>query len=570
MSVTNEWITPLQRSYQQIKDQLISNLKLKIPEITDFSEGNIFVILISIFAAIAEVLHYYIDNMGRETFFTTARRYSSLLKHAKLVDYHVKAGTAARVDVNITKSDGTPIASDLQIPINTQFVSADGTIFLSTKTIIWEKDTYGVNIPLAQKEFRDNITFGTVTSSSIVITLGDLGSGYYYQEGSMTLYAMVGSTRQEWELVSTFAYSGPTDRHFMVEMDVTMQPYIKFGDGVNGAKPTVGSVLRGSYYVTKGVAGNIDANSITSAPAVVSPAGSTVVTNPYPAVAGSNFETFEMIKEHVPMSIRTLGVAITKEDYEDVTKMTPGVDKAYVNYICGKMVDIYITPDGGGIAPQALIDSAYQTVLKRKVITTSVNILATGVSEVYLNLDVTGKKSFRAQDISNQIVDALLQDFNYNNSDIGRPIRISDLYALIDNLTMVDYLTIKNLFLKPWAQRLGNTVSYLNMSYYLVTSITSKVDFILTYVKASNTFTLVEAESGITAASIPLGTITNVSYYGNTFSLRIDNPTAGVYVNGDQWQFSIIPNNQDQELTDYTIPVITDKSAITLNITEVV
>lgn len=570
MSVTNEWITPLQRSYQQIKDQLISNLKLKIPEITDFSEGNIFVILISIFAAIAEVLHYYIDNMGRETFFTTARRYSSLLKHAKLVDYHVKAGTAARVDVNITKSDGTPIASDLQIPINTQFVSADGTIFLSTKTVIWEKDTYGVNIPLAQKEFRDNITFGTVTSSSIVITLGDLGSGYYYQEGSMTLYAMVGSTRQEWELVSTFAYSGPTDRHFMVEMDVTMQPYIKFGDGVNGAKPTVGSVLRGSYYVTKGVAGNIDANSITSAPAVVSPAGSTVVTNPYPAVAGSNFETFEMIKEHVPMSIRTLGVAITKEDYEDVTKMTPGVDKAYVNYICGKMVDIYITPDGGGIAPQALIDSAYQTVLKRKVITTSVNILATGVSEVYINLDVTGKKSFRAQDISNQIVDALLQDFNYNNSDIGRPIRISDLYALIDNLTMVDYLTIKNLFLKPWAQRLGNTVSYLNMSYYLVTSITSKVDFILTYVKASNTFTLVEAEAGITAASIPLGTITNVSYYGNTFSLRIDNPTAGVYVNGDQWQFSIIPNNQDQELTDYTIPVITDKSAITLNITEVV
>lgn len=570
MSVTNEWITPLQRSYQQIKDQLISNLKLKIPEITDFSEGNIFVILISIFAAIAEVLHYYIDNMGRETFFTTARRYSSLLKHAKLVDYHVKAGTAARVDVNITKSDGTPIASDLQIPINTQFVSADGTIFLSTKTVIWEKDTYGVNIPLAQKEFRDNITFGTVTSSSIVITLGDLGSGYYYQEGSMTLYAMVGSTRQEWELVSTFAYSGPTDRHFMVEMDVTMQPYIQFGDGVNGAKPTVGSVLRGSYYVTKGVAGNIDANSITSAPAVVSPAGSTVVTNPYPAVAGSNFETFEMIKEHVPMSIRTLGVAITKEDYEDVTKMTPGVDKAYVNYICGKMVDIYITPDGGGIAPQALIDSAYQTVLKRKVITTSVNILATGVSEVYLNLDVTGKKSFRAQDISNQIVDALLQDFSYNNSDIGRPIRISDLYALIDNLTMVDYLTIKNLFLKPWAQRLGNTVSYLNMSYYLVTSITSKVDFILTYVKASNTFTLVEAEAGITAASIPLGTITNVSYYGNTFSLRIDNPTAGVYVNGDQWQFSIIPNNQDQELTDYTIPVITDKSAITLNITEVV
>ena len=177
MSVSNEWLTPLQRSYQQIKEKLISNLKLKIPEITDFSEGNIFIILISIFAAIAEVLHYYIDNMGQETFFTTARRYSSLLKHAKLVDYHVKAATAARVDVNITKADGTPIASDLQIPVNTKFTAADGTPFLSTKTVIWEKDTYGINVPLAQKELKDNINFGVVTSPDMIITLGDLGSG---------------------------------------------------------------------------------------------------------------------------------------------------------------------------------------------------------------------------------------------------------------------------------------------------------------------------------------------------------------------------------------------------------
>ena len=98
MPTNNPWLNPYQRSFNSIKDQLKASLQTRIPEITDFSEGNIFMIIVSIYAAIAEVLHYYIDNMARETFFVTARRYSSLYKHAKLVDYHIKSAIPASVD----------------------------------------------------------------------------------------------------------------------------------------------------------------------------------------------------------------------------------------------------------------------------------------------------------------------------------------------------------------------------------------------------------------------------------------------------------------------------------------
>ena len=82
MSITNPWLTPYQRSYQQIKSKVLDKLKdIKDPKgntlITDYSEGNIFVLILSIFSSIAEVIHYYIDNMARETFFSTARRYDS-------------------------------------------------------------------------------------------------------------------------------------------------------------------------------------------------------------------------------------------------------------------------------------------------------------------------------------------------------------------------------------------------------------------------------------------------------------------------------------------------------------
>ena len=113
MSVTNPWLTPYQRSYQQIKAKLIDDLKnIKGPSgetlITDYSEGNLLIMIISLFSAIAEVIHYYIDNMSRETFFGTARRFDSLVKHGELVDYHAHGAVAPTVDVVISR----PLTSD--------------------------------------------------------------------------------------------------------------------------------------------------------------------------------------------------------------------------------------------------------------------------------------------------------------------------------------------------------------------------------------------------------------------------------------------------------------------------
>lgn len=71
MSTSNPWLTPFQRSYNDIKAKLIQSLNERVPEITDMSEGNIFILTLSIFAGIAEVIHYYIDGMAREAFLKT-------------------------------------------------------------------------------------------------------------------------------------------------------------------------------------------------------------------------------------------------------------------------------------------------------------------------------------------------------------------------------------------------------------------------------------------------------------------------------------------------------------------
>lgn len=567
MSVSNPWLNPFQRSYDQIKSKLIENLKVQVPEITDFSEGNIFILIISMYAAIAEVLHYYIDNMARETFFTSARRYSSLIKHAKLVDYHSHSGIPSTVDVLIYRSSNQPVNSDISIPLGTLFTDNSGKEWLSTKAVVWKKGSYGVNIPLEQKQAVNNTTIGLIPGDNSYVELNNIESGLYYVEGSMNL-TLSGVT---WQLVETFAYSGPNDKHFKVELNENRVPCIIFGDGINGALPNVGSRIVASYYVTYGINGNIDVNNITTLPSSITKAISDAVcSNPYKSSGGSNYETYDQMKFRVPLSIKTLGVAITKDDYEALVRTVPGVDKAYVNYICGKYLEIYITPDGGGVASQALIDKALLKVLSKKVITTSIKILPVNTVDIYLTATVTGRKSYQASDISNQIKKALIDEYGYANSEIGKPIRISDLYSLMDNLSMVDYLSIDKLFIKPFPTKIGNTLVDLNITYFNIDKVVTTIKYIVTYL-GNNSFSIRDPQSTNILSTVKIGTSTNISdiINDNNFSITIANPTSGSYNTNDSWLLELIPNDKDQVVSSVVLPIFQNDNII-LNINEVV
>lgn len=566
MSVSNAWANPFQRSFNQIKNKLIESLTINNPEITDHSEGNIFIIIISMVAAVAEVLHYYIDNMARETFFVTARRYSSLKKHAALVDYRIRSAIPASVDLIVSKSDGSAITSSIEIPVNTRFFDDQNNPWISSKTVTWIRNTYGVSVPIVQMEKVDNVTFGSVTSEDIQLSLGDLGAGNFYADGTLVLTITTDGSSVNWEMVDTFAYSSSTDTHFKVILDDTNNPSVIFGDGQFGSKPPLNGLITGSYYITRGAAGNRAANSITYVPDVISSAEAlAVATNPYAASGGSNYEDFTMVKDHVPLSVRTLWVAIIAEDYEDIARLSPGVDKAKTHYICGKFMDVYITPDGGGIASEALLDQTYQNILARKVISSRVTVLPAYTVEINLSANVTGKKSFKRNDINDQIVRAIINSYNYNTSDIGLPVRLSDIYALIDNLPMIDFLTITNLFVTPFPSKLGTTNNDLNITHFSATSVTERIDYIITY--NGSYFILTNSNNGGYVTSITQGVLTTLS---DGWSITIGPPITN-YETNDNWSFTVLPNGQDQDLTDqYVIPVFLSEETIVLEIEETV
>lgn len=592
MSTSNPWLTPFQRSYNDIKAKLIQSLNERVPEITDMSEGNIFILTLSIFAGIAEVIHYYIDGMAREAFLPTCRRYSSLYKHAKLVDYHIKSAIPSSVDLTVYMQDGSPFPVDIQVPQNTIFNSKDGKQWITTRNVTIERGTYTYKVPLAQKEAVEEVELGTYTSHDIIITLGDLPTDKKYVEGSMVLTIGGG---EAWTLVDTFAYSGPGDKVYKVELDTTLTPYLVFGDGQFGRKPTIGSLIKGQYYLTYGANGNIPANQFDKVPDVMTDVTSGLtLTNTIAATGGSDYEDFDTLKEHIPLSIKTLGVAITKEDYEAIAMLIDGVDKAYCNYICGKYVEVYITPDGGSEASTELINNVKQRMESSKVLTTRVSVYSTHAAKIYLSAEITGRKSFKSIDISNQVKKALLDAYNYQNSDINKPVRQSDLYALMDNQPMVDFLTITELYLLPYpiaininSQNTEEIVSVpaLNITYFKMisfTTFTPESDFencyIQTVIENGNAFYKVYANkdlSGNALYSGQYGKPLEVTLTKSKFSLTINLPVENAnYENGTIYQLTTQPMGSNGRLVDliphnYNIPTISSDN-ITLIINEVV
>ena len=573
MGITNKWLNPYQRSYQQIKAKLVESLMgLKDPQgqklITDYSEGNILIIILSLFAAIAEVLHYYVDNMARETFLSTARRYDSVVKHGALVDYHARAAIAATVDVILSRSiTGNSIGAKLTIPQGTLFTDSSGNSWLSARDVTWYSNVTTCKVPIIQHEKYTASALNNMvipTGDRVILNLGTLPNGKYYEQGSMSL--QIGG--ETWVLVDTFAKSKPTDKHFMVSVDEALNPYIMFGDGTFGKKPAAGAKITNVvFYLTNGTQGNVKSNTITSVPSVISSSiTDATVSNAYDAGGGSNYENFTMLKEHIPLSVKTLGVAITKEDFESLAMLVDGVNKAKADYECGRKLTIYISPDGGAVASSELINRVYNLLSQRAPMTTWLKVKSAGKVQIILEMDVTGKKSYKTAEIQTQILTALYNAYSPEQAQIGGSVRLSDIYALIDNLSTVDYLHLTKFYIKPWPTTIyGN--KELNLGQFKLNKAKGSMTYYITF-NSSTTFTVRSVSNGyVTTGSVGSSIQIIDKANGFDFSLDIQNNN---YQSGYRYSITVSEPNHDYEDPGFNLPVFENASQLTLTVKEIV
>lgn len=565
----NPWLEPFRRSYQSIKDKLIGEVKQikdenNLPLITDTSEGNIVVLLISLFSAIAEVIHVYIDNVYRESFLSTAVRMDSILNHVKLVDYKGHMATPSVVNVDFVR----PLdATDLSTSYNKTKGSLSAT---DASGNVWylDEDLYiGANITSARARFVQHSDYNLPSSTLQIDSKGNpfvlipaAPDGQFIEDGSLQQVIITnGSTTERYTVVKTLAYSKPTDTHCVVYSVNQTAISILFGDNLFGKKPgnnlIGGTVNLGTCKITAGSAGNIPANTLTSLNN--NNLSSFEINNNLPSSGGTDYEDLNSVQYRAPLSVKTLGVAVTKEDILNLVKLQPQVARAELEYICSQYIRIYISGLGNNTVNEALCSKVKEEVSKSLPLNTTLEVTPIQNRNLFFKANIVGRPSFSEDLIRNQIINALYISYNIASvstaDNTNKGIRVSDIYALIDNLPSVDHLTIEELYITPWLEALnGGNLIYIRD--FTLNQASGTRDYIITF-KDTRNFVIYPymnnlSLSGNTAKVTQWeGTMGNkLSIEDNDFNFEItvgDNTSSAT--SGSSYKFQVVEGNRDIE-----------------------
>ncbi|HZI14086.1 MAG TPA: baseplate J/gp47 family protein, partial [Myxococcus sp.] len=110
----------LARDYESFTRLMLERLQLTVPGWQERHAADLGMVLVELLAHAGDLLSYYQDAVSAEAYLGTARRRTSLRRHARLLDYLVHEGCNARTWVHLTLAPGV---DSLELPAGTCFLT---------------------------------------------------------------------------------------------------------------------------------------------------------------------------------------------------------------------------------------------------------------------------------------------------------------------------------------------------------------------------------------------------------------------------------------------------------------
>jgi Baseplate J-like protein len=238
-----------------------------------------------------------------------------------------------------------------------------------------------------------------------------------------------------WEERDTLYGAGERDRAFTTRTNDDATTTVVFGDGVEGARlPSGTQNLRASYRKGLGAAGNVRSGQLTTL--LTRPLGVTGVINPEAAAGGEEPESIDDARRNAPLTVLTLGRAVSRRDYEDFARSFAGIAKAHALWIpSGPARGVFITvagPLGVAIAEGGTTQTKLVAALR-----------ASGDPLLPLDLRTYRAASFLlrarikvaddavAEDVVADVRASLEAVFGFDARDFGQSVSIDEVVAVI-------------------------------------------------------------------------------------------------------------------------------------------
>ena len=430
-------------SFDGIKNNLKTYLRAR-PEFIDYDfEGSNLSALLDVLSYNTYLNSYYLNMIGSESFLDSAQVKSSVVSHAKELNYVPRSRTSSRSLVTFTINSGTDTPKTIVIPEfftitskvdnismdfstdsaitvyqNAQGVYQSDSVFVYEGKIVTEVFNYLTNsrFILSSPNIDISSIKVTVTNSSTDNTT----NSYYFAD------SLVGLT--------------PQSQVFFIQGYNSDQYEVVFGDGVVGNALVPGNIVTIKYRSTNGELGN-KVFSFTS-PNKIGNYSVSVATN-LAAAHGSERENIDSIKFYAPRHFTTQNRAVTKDDYINLIRekyseisainVYGGEDADPPQY--GKALISMIASGNNPIIPDDLKSNIID-YLKTKsltiapVIVDPVFLFVEITADVYYNPNLTSKT---AQQLKSDVLNQIITFDNLFLSDFGSDLRKSKLSTYIDS-----------------------------------------------------------------------------------------------------------------------------------------
>jgi len=237
-------------------------------------------------------------------------------------------------------------------------------------------------------------------------------------------------------------YAQPADAAvFRVDLDENGRTLLRFGDGANGARlPSGTNNVRAAYRRGIGAAGNVRAETLTQ-PAT-RPLGLKSVANPLAASGGTDPELPDAARRTMPLSVRTLGRAVSVPDYEDFARAFAGIAKAQAAVLklpAGPTVVVTVAgADGTVLLPANPVRQHLLDALKAAGDPyVPLRLLAHQASTFRVGLRVKCDPAYDRDAVLAAVEAALRARYAFDARELGQPVQHSDVIACVHGVAGV-------------------------------------------------------------------------------------------------------------------------------------
>ncbi len=266
---------------------------------------------------------------------------------------------------------------------------------------------------------------------------------------------------QLWRLTDDLLSADLDERVFSLDRE---SGEIRFGTGINGLRPPNNRRIRASYEYGGGLAGNVAIDEIKKSQDIRLQGGYKI-SNPLPTAGGDRGETTVEGETSIPLHLRHRDRLVTKQDFVDVAKRTPGVDMGRVEVLplfkpspptvdVPGIVTLMVIPEQDAIKPRSpspdhiFLKQVCDHLDPRRLVTTEIYVRGPVYFSVHLSVGVQIQEGYYRDDVL-QAVRTRLEEYlsslppggpDETGWPLNRRLLKKDLEAMVTRVAGIEYV----------------------------------------------------------------------------------------------------------------------------------